>query len=273
MIQRQGSMKLFFNQQDPASVSQSLTFYRYLIESKRRYLQEISNRRDEIASISNSLGKQEKEISGLLSGLAKNQKTLKTKEQSRKKQLARIQARLTNDAQIADIYDKKEEELLRLLGQLGSGKPPKLENSSLSRGNSAVPDPFRHHKGRLNMPLKAPIRYQFGQKRKESGLVWDGVMLAVKEGQQVKSIYTAQVVYADWFRGYGQLVILDHGDGFMSLYGHNQLLYVELGDTIEVGQLIANAGSTGGLPQPGLYFEIRDNGVPVNPLTWCKRQG
>ncbi len=272
MLKRQGSMKLFFNQQDPASISQSLALYRYLIDFKNQYLQEISTRHKEIDKIDGALVSQEKEAKLLLQDLEENQRVLTGKETSRKNQLLLIQAKLLDDTTTADLYDKKEEELLRLLGELGSERHSGANaNATSSEMDASVNRPFRSYKGELDMPLRAPIRYRFGQKQKESDLIWDGLTLAAKEGQQVTSIYAAQVVYADWFRGYGQLIILDHGDGFMSLYGHNQLLYVALGDTVKAGGLIAKAGTTGGLREPGLYFEIRDNGVPVDPLIWCKR--
>ena len=95
-------------------------------------------------------------------------------------------------------------------------------------------------------------------------------MFGVQDGQNVKAIHSGQVVFSDWLRGYGQLIVLDHGEGYMSLYGHNRLFEVELGDLVDSGQVIALAGSSGGLENPALYFEIRENGAPVDPLKWCK---
>ena len=133
-----------------------------------------------------------------------------------------------------------------------------------------VPGGFSLNRGRMRLPTAGRIRYRYGQRRPESGLTWEGIMVQVAAGESVTAIYPGQVVFADWFGGYGQLLVLDHGDGFMSLYGHNQSLDVALGDAVAAGQVVARAGDTGGLNQPGLYFEIRYNGEPDDPLKWVR---
>ena len=95
-------------------------------------------------------------------------------------------------------------------------------------------------------------------------------MLDTRHGEAVSAIFSGQVVFSDWFGSYGQLLVIDHGDGYMSLYGHNQSLMVGIGDNVAAGQQIAAAGDTGGLDGAGLYFEIRENGVPTNPAVWCR---
>ena len=109
-----------------------------------------------------------------------------------------------------------------------------------------------------------------GLRRRGCGLKWEGLMFEAAEGEEVVAIYPGQVVFSDWFRGYGQLLVLDHGDGYMSLYGHNRLLRADIGASVKAGEGIGEAGSTGGLSRPGLYFEIRHNGKPRDPLEWCR---
>ena len=102
-------------------------------------------------------------------------------------------------------------------------------------------------------------------------LRWQGVLIAAKEGQPVRAVSYGRVAFADWLRGYGMLLIIAHGDGYMSLYGHNQTLYKEVGDWVEAGDVIASAGTSGGDNTSALYFEIRRNGKPTDPSKWCRR--
>ena len=96
-------------------------------------------------------------------------------------------------------------------------------------------------------------------------------MIKASQGKDITAISHGRVVYANWLRGFGLLMILDHGDGYMSLYGHNESLYKELGQWVEPSEVIAKVGSSGGYPDSGLYFEIRHNGKPTNPAKWCKK--
>ena len=122
----------------------------------------------------------------------------------------------------------------------------------------------------MSKPVDAGIKTRFGDKKPESGLGWEGVLFDSQDSQPVRSIYAGQVVFSDWFRGYGQLMVLDHGDGFMSLYGYNKSLQVFVGDSVEPGQVIALTNRASASPEPGLYFEIRHNGVPDDPLLWVR---
>ena len=116
-------------------------------------------------------------------------------------------------------------------------------------------------KGRLDLPIPGGIRHRFGERRLNGRVRWDGLMIDAPNGTKVKAIHYGRVVFADWLRGFGLLLILRHSDGFMSLYGHNQVLYPEVGDWVVAGQAVAEVGQSGGQAQSGSYFEIRDQGV------------
>ena len=125
-------------------------------------------------------------------------------------------------------------------------------------------------RGRLRLPVDGTITARFGQYRPGTGLPWEGVYLSADEGVEVRAIFPGRVAYAEWLRGFGLLLILDHGDGFMSLYSHNQLLFKQLGEWVGIGEPVARVGNTGGQPRNGLYFEVRHNGRPNDPLIWCR---
>jgi septal ring factor EnvC (AmiA/AmiB activator) len=131
--------------------------------------------------------------------------------------------------------------------------------------------PFATLKGKLSWPVQGRLAGDFGQPRAGSVVKWNGVLLEAAAGTAVRAVYHGRVAFADWLPGLGLLVIIDHGGGYMSLYGHNEALLKESGDWVQPGETIAQVGDTGGQARPALYFEIRFKGEPVNPHTWITR--
>ncbi len=131
-------------------------------------------------------------------------------------------------------------------------------------------EPFAGQTANLRWPAQGRILHRFGQPRADGRMKWQGVLIGAAEGSEVKAVYNGRVVFADWLDGLGLLMILEHGDGYMSLYGHNQTLLREVGQTVTKGDVIAEVGDSGGQPTPGLYFEVRKNGSAVNPSSWIK---
>jgi murein hydrolase activator len=140
--------------------------------------------------------------------------------------------------------------------------------------NERTPDPtqsggnFASLKGRLHLPVRGQIANRFGTSRAEGGTTWKGLLILAPEGTEVKSVAAGQVVYADWLRGFGNLLVVDHGDGFLSVYGNNQSLLRETGENVKAGEAVATVGSSGGNPESGLYFELRYQGQAFDPLRW-----
>ena len=127
---------------------------------------------------------------------------------------------------------------------------------------------FAQLKGRLHLPVRGELRNRFGSPREDSGLAWKGLFIATSAGQEVKAIAAGRVVFADWLRGFGNLLIIDHGGGYMSLYGNNESLYKLVGAETLGGETVAAVGNTGGNTDSGLYFEIRHQGKAFDPLAW-----
>jgi septal ring factor EnvC (AmiA/AmiB activator) len=140
--------------------------------------------------------------------------------------------------------------------------------------NERLPEPgvpagvFASLKGRLALPVTGEIANRFGQARADGGLQWRGITILARPGQEVRSVAPGRVVFADWLRGFGNLLIVDHGDGYMTLYGNNESLLRRVGDGVRGGDPVATVGSSGGSAQAGLYFELRHRGKPVDPLGW-----
>jgi murein hydrolase activator len=130
-------------------------------------------------------------------------------------------------------------------------------------------DAFARLRGKLAWPVNGKVVARFGETR-AGGVKWDGVLVATERGSPVRAVYQGRVIYADWLPGLGLLTIVDHGDGYMSLYGHNERLYKGVGEQVAAGDAIASAGDSGGTTRPELYFEIRKGGRPVDPRPWFK---
>jgi septal ring factor EnvC (AmiA/AmiB activator) len=129
---------------------------------------------------------------------------------------------------------------------------------------------FASLRGTLQWPSSGRLLHQFGAKRESDNQSWQGVLIGTDTGAPVTAVSHGRVAFADWLRGFGLLLIIDHGEGYMSLYGRNQSLFKEVGDWVAAGELIAVVGTSGGEEETGLYFEIRNNGIPMNPARWCQ---
>jgi septal ring factor EnvC (AmiA/AmiB activator) len=144
---------------------------------------------------------------------------------------------------------------------------PRLRNERVpQRADDAAP--FAQLRGKLALPVRGELGNRFGSPRQDGGVVWKGLLIAARAGEEVRAVATGRVVFADWLRGFGNLIIVDHGDNYMSLYGYNETLFKRVGDVIRAGERIAAVGSSGGHPDSGLYFELRHEGRPFDPLSW-----
>jgi septal ring factor EnvC (AmiA/AmiB activator) len=133
---------------------------------------------------------------------------------------------------------------------------------------AAVSGPFAQLKGRLALPVRGELTNRYGSPRSDGGLTWRGLFIAAPSGQQVRAVAGGRVVFADWLRGFGNLLIIDHGDSYMSLYGFNETLFKQVGEPVQTGDSVAAVGNSGGAGDSGLYFELRHQGKPFDPLGW-----
>lgn len=201
-----------------------------------------------------------------LEALARKQLDQKEELSGFRNDRKRLLARLNKDIEsqqltLKDLENSRNriEKLLMSLGELLADIP-------------AAPDtqqPFSRLKGKLPWPTKGSIAADFGSSRHQGDLKWNGVLINAAYGTPVRVITHGRVAFADWLQGFGFITIIDHNDGYMSLYGHNQAQYKQAGDWVEAGEVIATVGDSGGQENTGLYFEIRYQGKPVNPAQWC----
>jgi septal ring factor EnvC (AmiA/AmiB activator) len=141
---------------------------------------------------------------------------------------------------------------------------------AIGASTASPKDAFSLLRGKLRLPVQGELTQRFGAPRGAAGNEAKGVFIRAPEGRQVRSIAGGRVVYADWMRGFGNLLIVDHGESYLSIYANNESLLKELGDVVEPGEPIATTGSSGGNEETGLYFEMRHSGRPFDPLSWVK---
>ncbi len=262
---RQGQLKFLLNQEDPSAVSRTLIYYEYFNKARAEKIAAINARLTELMLLEERIEKKVQSIEVLYQTQKAKKDRLNRRSHDRRQLLAKLDAEVRDKGRLLENLKADEKQL----GQLLSGLRKALADIPKEKGERK---PFLALKGRLKLPVKGKISAHFGRIRDSgSGLKWRGIILDAKEGRDVQAIAHGRIAFSDWLRGYGLLLIIDHGDGYMSLYGYNQSLYRDVGDWVEKGEVVAAVGLSGGRSQAGLYFEVRSQGKPVNPMLWCKK--
>ena len=261
----QQTLKLILNQDDPALMGRMLAYQRYISQARARKINSINLALADLREIEREINQKTLELNASKKEKQKQRKKLVKTKKQRKQTLARLSREIRRKGKALDSLLEDEEQLQALIASLNealSDIPDQLSSQ----------DKFVNLKGKLSWPVRGEVLHQFGQSRTgtQGKLRWNGVTIRTANGTPINAIARGRVAFADWMRGLGLLVILDHGDGYLSLYGHNEALYVAPGDWVEYGDIIGTVGNSGGLQESGLYFEIRSNSKPVNPNKWCK---
>ena len=261
-VGRQSRLKALLNQEDPAELSRVLALHGYL---GRARLDAIAALDEELHRLE-SVRDQQQQVAARLQSLAARQTAARAGQDQALKQrqaaLAALDSSIRDQAERLAEMQEAAAELEALLGELASALADIPPESAIA--------PFAELRGRLPMPVKAPVRAAYSDIR-TGNVTWQAWLIETEVGMAVQAVAYGRVAYADWLRGYGMMLIVDHGDGFMTLYGQNQSLIAEVGDWIAPGDIVALAGNTGGNNAPGLYFQIRHDGQPVDPAGWVNR--
>lgn len=263
---RQESLKIILNQQDPAAISRMMVYFDYLNRERMLRMQGIRDRLQKLQQTRASIRTEEQQLVALQAQQTREKADLEQQQLARREVLRELDGELKSQGRQLTRLRQDEKQLQTLL----QGLQDALQDIP------AEPVPLQEHrkfaelKGRLRWPSRGYIGHRFGSP-KIGKLRWDGVMISSTEGSDVRAVHAGRVAFADWLRGFGLLLIVDHGDGYMTLYGHNQSLFKEAGDWVDGGEPVAAVGDTGGRKEPGVYFAIRRHGKAVNPAKWCRR--
>jgi len=251
--------KMLLNQEDTAKFERTLSYYNYLNKARIKQLDELKALQVEIAKNQAELEKTKERLVALFEEQKRRQAALLDAKNERQASLKNLKQQLNKTKNSISYLEENEQTLIATIKELEEEKTTKIELLGLNK-----------NKGRLSWPSKGKLTHKFGQ-RKHGGINWKGVLISAAEGTSVNSIHNGQVVFADWLKGYGWVIVVDHGEGFMSLYGHAQTLLKDVGDMVREGESVALVGQSGGQADSGLYFEIRHKGRAVNPIKWCRR--
>ena len=264
MSGQQEYLKLLLNQQDPARLGRTMTYYTYLNRARGEQLKTLAWAMGRLVGV-------EEKISGEITALAvleQNQeaerKRLAGLKSQRERSLRQVEAEIASDEKKMAVLLTDESELGQLLNRIET--LVKDIPVQLPKGAG-----FAQLKGKLGWPALGEFAQQFGDGRHDGRLRWNGVLIRAAEGREVHSISHGRVVFSDWLRGFGLMTIVDHGDGYMSLYGYNQSLLKQVGEWVEAGEPVATVGSSGGQHGNALYFELRHNGRAIDPRQWCNK--
>ena len=258
---RQEYLKLLLSQQDPEALGRMLVYYDYMNKARSEKVALLQQTLKDLENIDRAIQDEIRELNVLKK--SKEDETARlTKLKSKRQQLVNALAKeITNKTEKLTELQINAKELQELIDSVREAID-KIDFSQPLTGLKSV-------KGKMRWPTAGKATIRYGSQLAE-GLTSNGVIIGADEGEAVNAVHHGRIVYADWLRGFGLLVIIDHGEGYMSLYGYNQALYKQVGDYVEAGEAIATVGQSGGRPQPGLYFELRHQGKPFNPRSWVR---
>ncbi len=265
---REGHLRILLNGGDPARLGRMLTYARLVADARAERLRELEQGAEKLVDVDARLAGQRAALGELSRRLDGEQEALERARRGRTALLRDLTRRV--DDRRRELERLREDARRLTHFARGLQRSTRGADEPAPRQSPLGVD-FDTLRGTLRLPVRAAVRARYGQAKAGEGLFWDGLLLSAPEGTPVEAVYRGRVAYADWLRGFGLLLILDHGGGYMSLYGHNAVLHKELGDWVETGEVIAGVGSTGGLAEAGLYFEIRHQGETRDPLVWCRR--
>ena len=263
MSGNQERVKLLLNQRDPATLGRLMAYYGYLSEYRGANIEAVTAAIRELAALRSEVAAEEARIDELAKARYAELTKLNTSQERRQSLLADLRRKMSDEGQEVDRLAAQEKDLSRLIAEL---------TTILSDYPISSEDPFSEHKGRLTWPVAGRLLHDFGQPRISERLKWNGVVLAAPRGREVRAVYHGRVVFADWLAGLGLLVIVDHGEKYLTLYGYNETILKNAGDWVAPGDVIATVGDSGGQSQASLYFELRRGAQPLNPRQWVTRR-
>ncbi len=258
---RHSTVKMLLNQQDPASFSRNLKYFDYIVDTRNRKITELLATLNELDRLEPTIAAEVDAIRSRRETLAERRNNLTQHQQKRRATLKQLEAALNSKGDRLLGLERDRSELQSVVTTIVRGEDRWFDPET----------PFASLKGNLPWPAQGKVLRAFGSERVKGKMRWQGILIEASEGTPVRAVHAGRVVFADYLRGQGLLIIVDHGGGFMSLYAHNQSLFKKLGDRVAPGERIATVGLSGGQTTASLYFELRFKGEPTNPRSWLKQ--
>ncbi|WLD58765.1 peptidoglycan DD-metalloendopeptidase family protein [Salinispirillum sp. LH 10-3-1] len=260
---QQTPLKALLSPESLSHGQRMMTFYQFFNAAQLAELQEYEETLKELADVETGIAERQTSLVQQNQALVDENNRLMRSRNQRQQVVARLaEEAASQQAQIAQ-KEAERKELEALVRE--------VEAAITQIDFGADELPFVDRRGQMTAPVEGSIRIRYGERNSQTGVVYDGLLFDARTGSPVRAVHYGRVVFADWLRGYGLLLILDHGQGYLSLYGRNESLMRNVGDWVRAGETIAHVGDSGGFERPGLYFEIRHNGATTNPQNWIRR--
>lgn len=275
-------LQLLFKQQNPDNATRNLYYYRYIAQARSQNIDELRNQLADLDTLAHASHIQNQSLEHIRNEQLRQKQQLELEKNQRSEILASLSAEVSRQQKKINELKQDEQRLSKLIEKLNKQlarkkNPPTKQNSNKSAlRNNKLPEAieqkgsFAALKGKLRLPVQGELINRFGSPRENGGIKWQGLFIRSSGGNTVKAIANGEVIFSDWLRGFGNLMILDHGNHYMSLYGNNEAIYKRVGNKVRSGDTIATVGNSGGNAESGLYFELRYQGKPFDPLGWVK---
>lgn len=258
----QSSLKLLLNQQQPQDAARLLRYHGYLSKARAELISGYSANLARLDEVRSSIDEELSELQERQAELSKSERELASAQAEREKVLASLDSALAKGGAELERLEMQRVEIEVLMEE--------LRRSITELPLDGSDEPITAFRGKLPWPVEGRVTRRYGSRHELGDLTWEGMTIAAPAGTEVHAVYHGRVVFADWFGSSGLLLIIDHGDGYMSLYAHNQELYKAVGEWVNSGAVVAAVGNTGGQSQSGLYFEMRHNGRAEDPARWLR---
>ncbi|MDG2107615.1 MAG: peptidoglycan DD-metalloendopeptidase family protein [Woeseiaceae bacterium] len=259
----QEKIKLLLNQHDPISFGRLMTYYRFFSDYRAENISAVTDELQKLDELRSRITAEEERLSSLARNWYLELGDLNSSLEERQKLLVNLRKKIADEGQEVGRLIAQEKDLRNLISELTNILSDYPINSKES---------FTKYNGRLTWPVVGTLVHDFGQSRIGGKIKWNGIVLAAPRGSEVRTVYHGRIAFADWLVGMGLLVIVDHGEGYMTLYGYNETILKNMGDWVAPGDVIATVGDSGGQRQPSLYFELRKDAKPLDPGEWVKRR-
>jgi len=271
---QQDHLRLLLSQQNPNQLARDMYYYKHLSLARTHTINTLHDNQKKLEVLTQAMRSKRAEIITIQNKYSKQTSNLKQQKLNHQSILSQVSKQIAQQQNEIEKLQRDEKRIADVVAEINKilsqqKTSPGLYNNELPKALQGQA-PFSSLKGKLHLPVRGKLVSRFGGQRSGRSVTWKGLFISSPRGSDVKAIANGQVVFADWLRGFGNLMIIDHGKSYMSLYGNNETLYKEVGDIIQSGDTITAVGNSGGNPDSGLYFELRYKGQPFDPLTWIK---
>ncbi len=265
------ALKLLLNLENPNQIARDLHYLTHLSRLRADLIRGLRSNLQHLDGLARDTRQQSEELAAVQAEQQTQRARLEQDKRARRDVLQKVSRQIESQRREISTLQRDEQRLARLIEQIGQviarSRADTLRNERVPDG-STDGSAFAELRGKLSLPVRGELRGRFGSPRADGGLSWKGVFIVTQPRQEVRAVAAGRVVFADWLRGFGNLLIIDHGGGYMSLYGNNESLFKQVGQAAKGGETVAAVGNSGGNTDSGLYFEIRHQGKPFDPLTW-----